>query len=375
MIQKNFQLFILLLLFACTNNSKHFIINAETDRVGDAILSKIASSNNIIDTVSIKNGQFSFKKSIKEEELFRLQFHDGSSFQIATTPGEKIKVNFKEQNLSISGSTGTEKLMELDEKLIELVIFRDSITKKLQSLSRDDDYENIMLEHRELFFNRLNEHKEYLKKFIDENKDSKVSLAALFQTYGKSNSVLTVDEDLEDFEKVLKNLKAKFPQSKDIELLENQILKFKPLANGQPAPIFSLPNLDGETISLSDYKGKIILVDFWASWCKPCRIENPKLVKLYNKYSDLDFEIISISLDGTPRQKNPEEDWKKAIETDNLTQWEHLSELTGWQTYVREMYNLNSIPYTVLIDREGKIIAKNLRGADLEIKIKNLLTK
>tara|TARA_B100000902_G_C27303143_1_gene913974 strand:- start:1657 stop:2781 length:1125 start_codon:yes stop_codon:yes gene_type:complete len=368
-----FKILIIIMLSACTNNSKNFIIDAETDRVGDAILSKIASPTNIIDTVNIKNGKFSFKKTIQEEELFRLQFHDGSSFQIATNPGEKIKINFKEQNLTISGSAGTEKLMQLDEKLIELITFRDSITKQLQGLSRNDDYENIMLAKRELFFEKLNEHKAYLKQFIEQNKNSKVSLAALFQTYGKSNSVLTVDEDLEDFEKVLTNLKARFPQSKDIILLENQIIQFKPLANGQPAPIFSLPNLDGKNISISDYKGKILLIDFWASWCKPCRIENPKLVKLYNQYSNLDFEILSVSLDGTPRQKNPEEDWRKAITTDNLTQWEHVSELNGWQTYVREMYNLNSIPYTVLIDKEGKLIAKNLRGTDLEIKIKNLL--
>ena len=374
MTNKLFKLLILLCIISCVDNNKNYVtINGETDRVGDAILLKIEPSGNQIDTTSIKKGNFFFKKQILEEELFRVQFHDGSSFDLLVNAGENIKIEFEDQALSITGSPGSQKILELDTELLKLVEFRDSITKELQKFSKEKDYANKMLLYREMFFEKLDSHKLFLKNFIEENKQSKVTLIALFQSYGQSSPVLTIDEDLEDFEKVLENLKINFPESSHIVLLDDQIKQFKPLSYGQPAPDFTLPDLNKNPISLSDFKGKVLLVDFWASWCRPCRIENPKLVQLHNKYANQNFEILSVSLDGTQRQKNPKEEWIKAIEKDNLSAWFHASELTGWETYVRELYNFNSIPYTVLIDKDGRIAGKNLRGTDLELKIKNLL--
>ena len=368
------KLFVITFIFSCTNKTPNtFKIHGETDRVGDAILLKIDPLGNYMDTANIKNGKFIFKKEIEEEELFKLKFFDGSSFDILMKPGEDVEINYKNDELSISGSSGSEKLMELEYNLENLLEFRDSITKSLQQLGKSPDFEEEMIHSREKFFQKLNLHKEYLKNFIENNKDSKISLIALFQTYGKSSPVLTVDEELETFESVLKNLKLHFPKSNHILLLEEQIEKLKPLAYGQPAPNFTLPDINSNSISLSDFSNKIVLIDFWASWCKPCRIENPKLVKLYNQYSNQNFEIISISLDGTSRQKDPKNAWIKAIQDDNLSKWIHLSELNGWKTYVRELYNFNSIPYTILVDGSGKIVGKNLKGLELERKIKQLI--
>jgi len=368
------KLFVITFIFSCTNKTPNtFKIHGETDRVGDAILLKIDPLGNYIDTANIKNGKFIFKKEIEEEELFKLKFFDGSSFDILMKPGEDVEINYKNDELSISGSNGSEKLMELEYNLQNLLEFRDSITKSLQQLGKSPDFEEEMINSREKFFQKLNLHKEYLKNFINDNKNSKISLIALFQTYGKSSPVLTVDEELETFEAVLENLKLHFPKSNHILLLEEQIEKLKPLAYGQPAPNFTLPDINNNSISLSDFKNKIVLIDFWASWCKPCRIENPKLVKLHNQYSNQNFEIISISLDGTSRQKDPKNAWTKAIQDDNLSKWIHLSELNGWKTYVRELYNFNSIPYTILVDESGKIVGKNLKGLELERKIKQLI--
>ncbi len=374
MIKYYLQLFACILIMSCvSNNKKQFSINGTTDRVGDAILLKIDPSGNIMDTANIKNGEFSFRKSITEEELFRIQFHDGSSFDILPNIGEHIKIDFQKNDLTISGSIGSEKLMELDEKLLELLMFRDSITRALQGLSKSDNYNQMMLDYTKQFFEKLNTHKIFLKQFIETNKESKACLIALFQTYGRSSPILTIDEDLEDFEKVLNNLKLHFPESNHIQLLDDQIEKFKPLSNGQKAPEFTLPDLNQKPVSLSDYKGKVVLIDFWASWCRPCRLESPKLVQLHNKYSDFDFDILSISLDGTTRQKDPKQAWEEAIIQDNLTAWKHVSELNGWQTIVRELYNFNSIPYTVLVDKEGRIVGKNLRGDQLEMRIQKLV--
>jgi peroxiredoxin len=123
--------------------------------------------------------------------------------------------------------------------------------------------------------------------------------------------------------------------------------------------------VDGTELKLSDLRGKVVLVDFWASWCRPCRLANPEVVALYAKYKDQGFEILGISLDRNTAA------WEKAIEKDNLT-WYHVSDLKGWQNAAAQLYGVRSIPQTLLIDEEGKIIARNLKGAALEAKLKEI---
>jgi thiol-disulfide isomerase/thioredoxin len=137
--------------------------------------------------------------------------------------------------------------------------------------------------------------------------------------------------------------------------------------NNNVAPEISMKNPEGKTINLSDLKGKYVLIDFWASWCGPCRKENPNVVRLYNQYKNKDFTVFSVSLDDNPIA------WKQAIENDGLVWPNHVSDLLKWDTPLISLYGFNSIPHTVLIDKEGKIIAKNLRGASLEQKLKEIL--
>ncbi|MAQ31270.1 MAG: hypothetical protein CMD26_00855 [Flavobacteriales bacterium] len=364
----------LAVLYSCNTESQNkFIINGKTDRIGDAILLKIDPSINQIDTTSIKNGMFKFEKKIKEEELYRVKFHDGSSFDLLANMGEKINIDFQGDGLLITGSEGSQKIVELDNMLFELIHFKDSITQELQTMSKNENYEAILTKKQNEFFEKLELHRAFLKDFIEKNKESKVTLIALFQTYNSSSPVLSIDEDLEDFEKVLDNLKVRFPESNHITLLNDQITKLKPLANGQIAPNFTLPDVNKKPLSLSSLKGKVVLIDFWASWCRPCRIANPKLVELHKKYSKNGFEILSVSLDGTQRQQDPKKEWIQAINQDNITDFKHVSELKGWNTSVRDLYNLNSIPHTILLDKEGKIVGKNIRGDNLEMKIKKLV--
>ncbi len=135
------------------------------------------------------------------------------------------------------------------------------------------------------------------------------------------------------------------------------------LRKGQPAPEIALPGPDGQTYRLSSFKGKWVLIDFWASWCRPCRVENPNVVRLYQKYHPKGFEIFGVSLD------YQREAWVQAIQQDNLT-WTHVSDLKGWQSAAAQLYRISSIPATVLIDPEGRIAAKGLRGASLEAKLR-----
>ncbi|WP_299227747.1 TlpA disulfide reductase family protein [uncultured Psychroserpens sp.] len=141
---------------------------------------------------------------------------------------------------------------------------------------------------------------------------------------------------------------------------------------GKIAPDFSGLTPRGRTLKLSDVKGRVTIIDFWASWSKPCRIENPKTVKIYNKYHDKGLEIIGVSLDGNRNQKNPKSDWINAIKEDGLN-WNHVSSLSYYNDPIVNDYNIKSIPTTIILDQEGKIVAKNLKGKALALKIEELL--
>ncbi|MCX8112926.1 MAG: AhpC/TSA family protein [Bacteroidia bacterium] len=137
------------------------------------------------------------------------------------------------------------------------------------------------------------------------------------------------------------------------------------LRRGQPAPDITLPDTEGKIRRLSDLRGKWVLIDFWASWCRPCRMENPNVVRLYQKYKSRGFEIFGVSLDQN------REAWLQAIRNDNLT-WIHVSDLRGWQSAGAQLYRVSGIPFTVLVDPEGRISAKGLRGESLEAKLKEI---
>lgn len=143
----------------------------------------------------------------------------------------------------------------------------------------------------------------------------------------------------------------------------DQMLKMSAsFITGNEAPDFSMDNPEGKSVKLSDFRGKVLLIDFWASWCGPCRRENPHVVELYHKYHPKGFDILGVSLD------KAREPWLKAIETDGLI-WNHVSDLKGWANSAAQLYGVSSIPHTVLLDKEGKIIARNLRGPALDAKL------
>lgn len=156
------------------------------------------------------------------------------------------------------------------------------------------------------------------------------------------------------------------------QILDNDMFQNRLLSIGDKAPDISLPDPDGNTRKLSDLRGKIVLVDFWASWCRPCRVENPNLVKTYQKFNGANFknakgfEIYSVSLD---RSKA---DWERAIKADKLTWENHVSDLKFWKSQAAALYNVNAIPATYLVDAEGVIIAKDLRGGALDRTLEKL---
>ncbi len=170
------------------------------------------------------------------------------------------------------------------------------------------------------------------------------------------------------YKKVADEASAKIPTSIHVKQFADMVKKMAITAIGQKAPEISLPDPDGKTVALSSLKGKYVLVDFWAYWCRPCRKENPNVVKAYNQFKNKGFEVYGVSLD---RDKG---DWVSAIKEDGLT-WTHVSDLKYFESQAAIDYNINAIPFSILLDPDGVIIAKNLRGAALQKKLEEVFNK
>ncbi|UOE50147.1 AhpC/TSA family protein [Mucilaginibacter sp. SMC90] len=200
------------------------------------------------------------------------------------------------------------------------------------------------------------------KKFIQENPDSYVSLNAL-ESYAYS-------ADYVDIAPLFNNFSAAIKATEAGKKFAERLPKIKAVALGATAPEFAEADTAGKMISLSSFRGKYVLIDFWASWCGPCRRENPNVVKAYNTYKGKNFTILGVSLD----RPNAKDKWLAAIHKDGLT-WNHVSDLKFWDSKAADLYAVRGIPQNFLLDPNGKIIGKNLRGEDLENKLAQIFGK
>jgi peroxiredoxin len=225
--------------------------------------------------------------------------------------------------------------------------------------------------------NYLTDINSYTKTYIDQNLNSLVSLVALYQQVAPGEYILHPEKDLRYFQKVDSSLSFNYPNYEPVKSLHEQVQEMttvtapgKEIApvsgENSEAPEISLPTPEGDTINLSSTRGNIVLLDFWASWCSPCRTENPNLVKAYNLWHRQGFEIYQVSLDKT------REEWIKGIKDDHLEKWIHVSDVKYWNSPVVTTYRIESIPANFLLDREGRIIASNLRGEKLQTKLAEL---
>ncbi|TAE31606.1 MAG: AhpC/TSA family protein [Cytophagales bacterium] len=187
------------------------------------------------------------------------------------------------------------------------------------------------------------------------------SLAALFAT-----NFLSVENDFETLNVLAQRFEKENPNSPQAKGFIGNIARIRGLMLGGLAPEIALADTTGNSVPLSSLRGKYVLIDFWASWCGPCRMENPNVVRMYNKYKEKGFTIYSVSLDQN------RENWVRAIRNDNLT-WTHVSDLQYWKSAAAQQYGVTGIPKTFLLDKEGKIIAKDLRGPALEQKLEEVL--
>jgi peroxiredoxin len=208
---------------------------------------------------------------------------------------------------------------------------------------------------------RTAEKKLYLD-FIKSHPKSIISLDALQQYAGG------MPDNLGELDSLFNNLDGTVKKSKNGAEYAKLLNSWRATAVGAEAPLFTQNDTLGKPVNLKDFRGKYVLVDFWASWCGPCRAENPHVVAAYNKHKDQQFTILSVSLD----QPTGRDAWLKAIHKDNLT-WTHVSDLKFWDNAVAKMYGVRSVPQNFLLDPQGKIVAKNLRGEELDKRLSEIL--
>jgi peroxiredoxin len=307
-----------------------------------------------------EDGSFELISTIEKLDFYQIGIDSRNRINLGLQPNEEITLTIRnaqfEQDYNISGSTESEKIQEVIGLQIEGFQKQDSLGKAIQAAQQQQDVMSFTQLRQMAQESALN-YQAKLAKFATSNSSSIASLIALQQ--------LNVDQNFEVYEKVITDLKPSMEGHFFYDNFASVVASKKKLAVGAIAPDLKFPNPTGELIAVSDYRGKYVLLDFWASWCKPCRMENPNVVRMYEKYSSKGFEIVGISLD----QK--EQAWVSAINQDKLT-WPQMSDLKGWSAEPAQVYGVRAIPATFLLDPEGKIIAKDLRGHALEEKLQEL---
>ena len=356
---------LLFLLAACTNNEvvDGFKINCTISGLdsSQAVLVKYGEDKEFVglDTAMVLDRKFIFEGKLEYPQLLLIDIE-----------GLKAKVKFFAEN-----------------SIIDLAIDKDSLDKpKVNGSAVHADYENFIkiiepyekqlsalfplfeqaskdanqeeLKKLDKKYDEIDSAKRFhIKKFIKDNP------ASIIAPYAVRN-YLVYYIDLDELANYVNDFDTSLIKSDYYQFLNKRVKILQNVAVGKTAPDFTVDDAEGKPVSLSDFRGKYLLVDFWASWCGPCRRENPNVVALYNKYNNKGFEIFGVSFD------SKKDNWLKAIEEDKLT-WTHASELKGWDNKAGKLYGIISIPHTVLIDKEGVIIAKGdeTRGEKLAEKL------
>lgn len=342
-------------LFAC-KNSDQFVIDGKFENAKDLKKVMLYQRDKVIDSAILnENGEFRFNVASPDQQFYYMAA-DQKNYLLVAQNGDELDFKADYTNESgdyeISGSEDADKLKEFNAinskyKKTLTDIQQEYQQKLAQSPILKDSLEAVLIPRFESTMAQLS------KETIDFAQSNKSSLVGFF-----AMSSLDPSKYENELIKYSDEIKGKFPNNKDIEAFGNRMAELKVLAVGNVAPDFEMASVDGKNVKLSQFKGQYVLLDFWASWCAPCRDENPNLVKQYNTYKDKGFTILGVSLDDT-RDK-----WLKAIENDKLT-WHHVSELKQWDSKVVGQYQIQGIPASFLLDKEGRIIAKNLRGDEL----------
>jgi peroxiredoxin len=372
------KLFLLLLLpiVSVAQSPKQFELKGKLDLskpVDWVYLRYVSGQDNVTDSVQPKDGEFKIKGLITEPVVanlavkFKQQGEEKPVREYVQLFLEPTKMEFSAKdslkNNTVKGSTGYADFAALMKEQEVYNKQFDPLYDAYDSLQKAGDKEGM--KKTEDAINALNDkmNEAVYASFVRKHPNSSVALFAVKQYAGW-------DIDAAKVEPLFNMLPASAKALPSAKALKDRIDIARKTGIGNYAMDFTQNDTLGKPVSLSSFKGKYVLVDFWASWCGPCRRENPNVVKVFNKYKDRNFTILSVSLD----RPDAKDKWLAAIHKDNLT-WTHVSDLKYWDNAVAKQYGIRAIPQNLLLDPQGKIIAKNLSGEDLDAKLTDVFNK
>lgn len=344
-------------LFA--QDQKGFEIKGNVTGLADGKVQIVTTSDDhaVLASDSVKNGVFTLKGSVTEPSLYFIVMSTEQPQYLylenkpITITGSKTDI----KNLKIEGSQSHTDFVEFNKKFNPLIAELNGFAALIQR-ETDDKKKEVLFKQYDSVVAKVNTE---VGNFVASKKSSYVSAFLL----SVSAQVLA---DPVIMEQRYNSLSEEVRNSEIGKGLAQNIAYFKVGAVGTDALDFTQNDVDGKPVKFSSFKGKYVLLDFWASWCKPCRMENPNVVKVYNQFKDKNFTVLGVSLDQS------KDAWVKAIQADKLA-WNHVSDLQQWNNAVAQMYHIQSIPGNFLIDPTGKIIARDLRGEDLAKKLSEVI--
>lgn len=327
---------------------------------------------NVANIQADESGHFELKGNIPGMGLYQLRMGESKDKIIPLTlsPGDEIKIKSTftdfEKTPDVSGTDWAKVMTRYMKVYSDFRIKQEELQKQQTNLDNDE-----MMKR---YFDLKNKVDEFAIKEMKKDPGnafnivlSASALPNMGFEYWKEEYLYVIQDVSEAFLKNYPKSPLSVTLSNQAYQLELEYSKFKTNSSGtMDAPEIALTNPEGKEIRLSSLRGKYVLVDFWASWCGPCRQESPNVVRLFNKYKNQGFTVYSVSLDNNAAA------WKAAIEKDGLIWPNHVSDLKGWETPLTQTYGFNSIPHTVLLNKEGKIIGVGLRGTSLEQKLKEI---
>jgi len=358
---------VLFVFAACQNKSGNYQISGEIAGVdsGKVYLLKpeVGKAPIVEDTAAVVNGKFEMEGIAGKYATFHLlRLNNKQYFAEFFLEGGKTNIKaYKDSAINatkISGSSETDVFNIFIKELTSLQQKMNNYKKEYQAAAakqNQQEMDRIQADFQASSDNMI----VFTKNFIRENNNSVVAPFILFNQLAPSLEYAQLKE-------LTDTISSELDGSEYMIKLKEYLSQKSKTAIGAIASDFTMKDTEGNDFTLSSLRGKYVLIDFWASWCSPCRKENPNVVSAYNEFKDKGFDIVGVSLDKDKKA------WLKAIKDDHLT-WHHVSDLKFWNNVVARTYGVQSIPYNILLDKEGKIIAMNLRGENLSKKLKEVM--